>query len=399
MVDIAAGYKDVKLTKPYPRDSLQTVYSTSKGLCTIAIAILVDRGLLNYNDTIAKHWPNFAQGNKENVTISDLLQHKSGVSYFESGKKITKELVADFDKLAEFLEKEPHIFNGEKKLAYHLLNFGHYMNEIVRRVDPKKRTLHYFIKEEIADPLEIDFKFLLTKEEFEERYAPFLHYPYLHLVFNTFLKLAFYQPLRKYLGYNQTLSHLRHYITNQSAMFCRANSIYDKDYILGYPNDYETYTFEFPGFNMVTNARSLGKLSGLIANGGKLEDGGKTVRLFKEETIELMLQVNKEFVEYDHILEQQSHIKPYGGLGFFSKRNNPFLRGNANFFGWSGFGGSHFMFNTDYDIGMGYVMNAGGDPGLGIDPRGLNMYNIVYEIIEEMSDKEVKDVIKNMKFK
>ena len=382
VVDVACGYKDEKLTKPYGRRNLQLVYSTSKSLCTIAIALLVDRGVLKYSDKISKHWPEFTQGNKENVTISELVQHKSGLHFFTSGKQLTLEELKDLDGLSKILEKEPHIFGGEPKLAYHFQSLGHWINEIVRRVDPKHRSLHYFIQDEIAKPLNIDFKFLLTKKEFEEDFVPTFAFPKLQLYSYSYPKLVIYQPIRKLLGYNQTLSSLRHYI-NPDTEFYKANNIYDKNYVVDHANEYNTYTAEMPGFNMVTNAASLGKLAGLLAHGGELNG----TRLLKKETIELMTQYDKTISDYDELLECH-YIKPYGGLGYHDNSIYSILRGDANYIGWGGFGGSFFGFNMELNFGMSYVPNALGDPAQGIDHRGLKLVSTVYEIIDYEAAKE-----------
>ena len=68
-------------TEPeYSADSLVNVFSSTKSLTSLAIASLVDRGLVSYSDKIAQHWPEFAQNGKENVTIAELMRHESGLS-------------------------------------------------------------------------------------------------------------------------------------------------------------------------------------------------------------------------------------------------------------------------------------------------------------------------------
>ena len=48
----------------------------------VSIAILVDKGLLNYDDLVSRYWPEFGQFGKETVTISDVLRHEAGVPFF-----------------------------------------------------------------------------------------------------------------------------------------------------------------------------------------------------------------------------------------------------------------------------------------------------------------------------
>ena len=61
----------------------QTIFSSGKSLEAIAMATLFDKGLFQYEDTIGKYWPEFAQNGKENVKICDVLRHESGLAYFK----------------------------------------------------------------------------------------------------------------------------------------------------------------------------------------------------------------------------------------------------------------------------------------------------------------------------
>jgi hypothetical protein len=70
----------------------QNIFSSGKSLEAIAVATLFDKGLFNYEDTIAKYWPEFAQNGKENVKICDVLRHESGLAYFQGN------LLTDIDK-------------------------------------------------------------------------------------------------------------------------------------------------------------------------------------------------------------------------------------------------------------------------------------------------------------
>ena len=66
---------DIRGDKPYGPDSLTNVYSSGKPVASILIGIMEDKGLLNYDDPVCKHWPEFAKNGKENILISDLMKH------------------------------------------------------------------------------------------------------------------------------------------------------------------------------------------------------------------------------------------------------------------------------------------------------------------------------------
>jgi CubicO group peptidase (beta-lactamase class C family) len=46
----------------YDGNSLQCVFGCGQVMEAVAVAILVDRGLLAHDDLVATHWPEFAKG-------------------------------------------------------------------------------------------------------------------------------------------------------------------------------------------------------------------------------------------------------------------------------------------------------------------------------------------------
>ena len=89
------------------------------------------------------------------MTVADLVQHAGDVVYINT--PIKTELLTDFDELAKVLAAQPHNFEGKRTSAYHILSYGYYINELVRRSDPLNRTIGNFIRDEIAIPLNLDF--------------------------------------------------------------------------------------------------------------------------------------------------------------------------------------------------------------------------------------------------
>lgn len=41
----------------------------------MVVAYLVDGGYLDYDEKISTYWPEFSQGNKENVTVKNVFQN------------------------------------------------------------------------------------------------------------------------------------------------------------------------------------------------------------------------------------------------------------------------------------------------------------------------------------
>jgi len=67
----------------FSADSLVNIFSSGKSLEALALASLVDKGLLDYEKKIADYWPEFANNNKGEVTVADLMRHEAGLVDFQ----------------------------------------------------------------------------------------------------------------------------------------------------------------------------------------------------------------------------------------------------------------------------------------------------------------------------
>jgi hypothetical protein len=74
VVDLVGGHTSPKRDKELTTENFTVIFSSGKCVTGIIISYLVDKGLLNFNMKIADVWPEFAQGNKENVTLKDLVR-------------------------------------------------------------------------------------------------------------------------------------------------------------------------------------------------------------------------------------------------------------------------------------------------------------------------------------
>ena len=123
---------------------LQTIFSSGKSLTAIGMAILYDKGLFKYEDTIAKYWPEFAQNGKENVRICDVLRHESGLAYFKEDSPSLDDMTTaniKLNKVGEIIEKEelhfPDYKDSDSKRQYHSVSKGLILNEVIRRIHPQ----------------------------------------------------------------------------------------------------------------------------------------------------------------------------------------------------------------------------------------------------------------------
>ncbi len=155
VVDLWAGWADRARTKPWERDTLAPVLSSSKLVAALCLLMLIDRRQVELDATVATYWPEFAQGRKAQVTARDVLTHQAGVPGFDP--PIAGSLTLDWEAVTARLAAEPHWFGGERRLIYHGVTLGLIIGELVRRIDG--RPLPRFFLEEAARPAGIDFHF------------------------------------------------------------------------------------------------------------------------------------------------------------------------------------------------------------------------------------------------
>ena len=153
VVDLWAGHADAAGTRAWERDTIVNVYSTGKGMLSLGLHMLADRGLVDIEAPVASYWPEFAQAGKEGVTVRHVLGHCSGV--VGARRLLPKEACYDWETMTTALaEAEPWWEPGTRH-GYHVWTYGWIIGEIVRRVSG--RAPGAFLREEIADPLGVDF--------------------------------------------------------------------------------------------------------------------------------------------------------------------------------------------------------------------------------------------------
>jgi len=77
VVDLWGGHADAARTKPWTRDTIVNVFSTTKAMTALCAHILVDRGLLDLDAPVARYWSEFAQNGKRALPVHYLLSHRA----------------------------------------------------------------------------------------------------------------------------------------------------------------------------------------------------------------------------------------------------------------------------------------------------------------------------------
>jgi CubicO group peptidase (beta-lactamase class C family) len=150
-IDVAGGYKDKQKTKVYDSSTVNDIFSSGKVIETIGVAILVDKGLVELDAPIANYWPEFSQKGKGDITVKDLLSHRSGSSTLFEVEPSVQVLKAP-ETRDEFLASQKFAY-PRGTVGYRAWGSAFYSDAICRRVDPQKRTLSKLVQDEIFDPL------------------------------------------------------------------------------------------------------------------------------------------------------------------------------------------------------------------------------------------------------
>ena len=161
LVDLWGGWSDQAKTRPWQRDTLVNVFSTTKGPMALAIAKLIDRGQLSYSDAVSQHWPEFSANGKETITVGQMMSHQGGLCGLR--ESITVEDYEDWDFICGRLAAMAPFWALDGTSGYHAITYGFLAGELLRRIDG--RTPGQFIAEEICTPLEADFHVGLADSE------------------------------------------------------------------------------------------------------------------------------------------------------------------------------------------------------------------------------------------
>src|SRR3954471_13413272 len=169
VVDLWGGFQNRKRTLRWRGDTMVLVYSTSKGLAAMTMALAHTRGLIDYDERVATYWPEFAQNGKERITVRQLLGHEAGLCAID--ERLSSRNLGDHDEVDRILAAQPPAWRPGTRHGYHALSIGWYESALIRRIDPQHRSLGRFFAEEIARPLDLEFYFGLPKDVPSERVA------------------------------------------------------------------------------------------------------------------------------------------------------------------------------------------------------------------------------------
>jgi CubicO group peptidase (beta-lactamase class C family) len=349
VVDLWGGIRNKETGEPWEENTLVVVHSATKGLAAMTLALAHSRGWLDYEQTVCTYWPEFAQQGKEGITVRQLLAHQAGLFAFD--EPVDRSVVEDLDRLAIVLARQKPAWIPGTRQAYHALTLGFYESELLRRVDPKHRSLGRFFQEEIAAALGEDFYIRLPTDIPNSRLAVLAPPGRLQMLFGFPLRLAFE-------AMNPRSNIYRALEVNPGAgVYLDANRIYARE-------------LEVPSGNGVGTARAIAHAYSAFATGQELG--------LRRETLDLLAAPATAPTQgfFDECLKGEVQFS----LGFM-KSSASWSFGSPRAFGSPGSGGSMGFADPAAAIGYAYVTSQMGTALTG-DPREIALRNALYGVVE-----------------
>jgi CubicO group peptidase (beta-lactamase class C family) len=326
------------------------VYSTTKGVASLAVAVAASRGLIDYDAKVADYWREFAAAGKGAVTVRQLLGHQAGLVAIKP--PLTLSDIADPEKLSEKIAKQAPAWPPGTRHGYHAVTLGWYQSELIRHVDPQRRTLGRYFADEIAGPLDLDFYIGLPASVDRSRVALLHAFDRSEFMWH----LNTFPPLFAAAMFNP--------FSLAARAFTLASDAKDSDAF----NRDELRILEIPASNGTATARSIAKLYGCAAAGDSALGLSPTVR----EALE-----SPAVPPTKGLRDKVVHTDTSYSLGF-GKPTSTFVFGSSDrAFGWPGAGGSFGFADPDTCIGFGYVMNKLGFHMFD-DPRHLSLRQALF---------------------
>ncbi|KAL5017870.1 hypothetical protein ScPMuIL_003592 [Solemya velum] len=347
VVNLWGGHSDKDAGRLWKKDDVSCIWSSTKGLSAIVIAHLVDRGLLDYKEKVSTYWPEFSQHGKGDLTLEQYLSHRAGLPVYDQEKAI--ELLMEAPRLfGDYLASQKPLWEPGSGFGYHAVSFGLYLDQIVRRVDLKWRSLAEYFREEIAEPFGIDINIGLPK----------------HLQ---------YRAARTTNDAEAGMQLLQSMGGEEGADLLA--KIFDFRLVqrINDPEFKEMANGSVSGFG---TAEALAKIYGILANGGTHE-GQQLLSTDTLAKIRVPLSWGK-----DEIFKDESSIFSTGFLLFGVTEDG---KKPTYSFGHPGYGGQLGLADPDYKVGLAYTTCLCRTmDGLAIHPpRIMPLYNALMQCVRE----------------
>ena len=357
VVDLWGGQSNNRTGTQWTDKTVSVVFSSTKGATAICAHMLAARGQLDLDAPVAQYWPEFAQSGKETIPVRMLLNHQAGLPAVR--KTLPAGAYAEWDLMVKALEEEKPFWEPGTGNGYHAITYGWLVGEVVRRISGK--SLGTFFKEEIADPLHLDFWIGLPEEK-EGLVAPMIP-----------AKPDPARPLFQELIKPGTIQALT---MGNNGGYMGPPPMFDSR---------EAHAAEIGGAGGITNARGLAGMYEPLALGGTKEN----VELVNKETLHRMGLVASA-TGRDAVLVTPTRFSSGFMKAMDNRREPEGLRDSVliseDAFGHVGAGGAFGFADPKCSMSFGYTMNRMG-PGLLLNERGQSLVDAVYRTLGYTSNR------------
>lgn len=333
VVDLWGGTAtgDDGIERPWGRDTIVNVWSTTKTMTALCAMLLADRGEIDLDAPVAHYWPEFAANGKRDLVVRNLLSHSAGLSGWQ--EPITVDDLYDWDRATSLLAAQAPWWEPGTQSGYHALSQGYLVGEVIRRASGV--TVGNFFADELAAPLEADF--LIGTPEADDGRV-------IHVI-----------APETTLGGSLEVGSISHRTLSNPAL-----------------NAAESATIawrrsEIPAAGGHGNARSVAAVQSLVSHGGELNG----VRLISQAGIDRIFEEQTNGI--DLVLSAPLRL----GIGYGLNSAELPISPNPKACFWGGWGGSLCVNDLDSRMTFAYVMNRMGEGTTG-DIRGAGLLMAAY---------------------
>lgn len=338
VVDLWGGIADRESGRPWQRDTLQVIFSGTKGLVAVCVLLLIERGEIGLETRVAERWPEFGAAGKEGVTVRELVTHTARLPGF--AEPVTMADLTDDRRAAALLAAQPRFDDPRAVRCYHPLTYGWLLGELVRRVDG--RSIGRFFAEEVAAPLDLEVFIGLPAE---------------------------HEPRVSRLALAESWPTLPIFMPGEVAGDALASAAWQNPPVWAWEtfpwNSREFHAAEIPGAGGIATARSLAKLY------GRLE------QVLAPETLALAATELERRV--DGYGPPEETLEDVFGVGFMLQSELMEMGPPADAFGHGGAGGSMHGRWPGLGVGFSYAMNLMHDDFPAADPRSDALLTALHE--------------------
>ncbi len=350
VVDLWGGFRNGSTRAPWRDDTLVNMYSTTKGVASLAVAVAASRGIIDYDARVADYWPEFAQAGKAEVTVRQLLSHQAGLPALDG--PLTLSDVAEPERLSAVLAAQAPAWKPGTRHGYHTLTLGWYESELIRHADPAGRTLGRFFADEIAARLGLEMYIGLPASVNRDRVA------YLHG----------WSRAEALLHLNTMPAGFALSLANPFGLASKTVKLPTDVDVLRDFNSEKVRTVEIPAGNGIGTARSVARAYGCAATGGtELGLTATTLNALTQPAV----------APSGGLRDKVLHVNSSFSLGYCKPVRHFEFGSSAKAFGTPGYGGSFGFADPDTGVGFAYVMNRLGFH-LWSDPRELALRQALF---------------------